>query len=93
MINYYHKVLLILVAGIVLLPMLLLVLISTCDFLNPADGNLWHLIVRRVAVTMIVVWFFNLMLLILSLAMKELLIGHFCFVAEDELSLDESLQV
>ncbi|MCL2119047.1 MAG: hypothetical protein FWH27_11535 [Planctomycetaceae bacterium] len=93
MINYYHKTLLTLVACIVLLPMALLVLVSTCDFTVAVDGDLWHTIVKRAAVTIIVLWFFNLMLLILTVAMKELLIGHFCFAAEDErdLAKDSSL--
>lgn len=91
MINYYHKVLLTLVACVVLLPMLLLVLVSTCDFTIPADGDWWHAAVRRVAVATIVVWIFNLMLLILTLAMKELLIGHFCFVVDNDHDPIESL--
>ena len=88
MINYYHKTLLTLVACIVLLPMALLVLISTCDF-TVAGGELWHTFVRRAAVTLIVLWFFNLMLLILTVAMKELLIGHFCFAGDQD---QDSLQ-
>jgi len=83
MIQYYHKMLLTLVACIVLLPMTLLVLISTCDF-TVAGDHLWLTIVRRVAVTIIVLWFFNLMFLILTVAMKELLIGHFCFAVDDD---------
>ncbi len=82
MINYYHKTLLTLVACIVLLPMALLVLVSTCDFTVVGD-NLWHMIVRRAAVAIIVLWFFNLMLLILTVAMKELLIGHYCFAVDE----------
>ncbi|MCL2623124.1 MAG: hypothetical protein FWD31_05585 [Planctomycetaceae bacterium] len=78
MINYYHKTLLTLVACILLLPMVLLVFISTCDFTVADSDSLWHTIVRRTAVTIIVLWFFNLMLLILTVATKELLIGHFC---------------
>jgi hypothetical protein len=84
MIHYYHKTLLTLVACIVLLPMVLLVLVSTCDFTVTDDGSLWHTLVRRAVVTIIVLWFFNLMLLILTVAMKELLIGHFCFVVDEE---------
>jgi hypothetical protein len=84
MINYYHKTLQTLVACIVLLPMALLVLVSTCDFTVVGDGNLWSTIVRRAAVTIIVLWFFNLMLLILTVALKELLIGHFCFAVDEE---------
>ena len=83
MIRYYHRTLLTLVACIVLLPMALLVLVSTCDFTVAGDSNLWHTFVRRAAVTIIVLWFFNLMLLILTVAMKELLIGHFCFAVDD----------
>ena len=84
MIHYYHKTLLTLVACIVLLPMALLVLVSTCDFTVAGDGHLWYTIVRRAAVTIIVLWFFNLMFLILTVAMKELLTGHFCFAVNDE---------
>jgi len=84
MIQYYHRVLLTLVACIVLLPMTLLVLISTCDFTVTGDGSLWLTIVRRAAVTIIVLWFFNLMFLILTVAMKELLTGHFCFAVDDD---------
>ena len=84
MINYYHKTLLTLVACIVLLPMALLVLVATGDFTIVEDGSLWHTIVRRATVVIIVLWFFNLMLLILTLAMKELVIGHFCFAVDDE---------
>jgi len=82
MIHYYHKTLLTLVACIVLLPMALLVFVSTCDF-TVAGDDLWHTIVRRAAVTLIVLWLFNLMLLMLTVAMKELLIGHFCFEADE----------
>jgi len=84
MIQYYHKTLLTLVACIVLLPMALLVIVSTCDFTVAGDGDLWHTIVRRAAVTIIVLWFFNLMLLVLTVAMKELLIGHFCFSVDED---------
>ena len=91
MINYYHKLLLALVACIVLLPMLLLVTMSTCDFTIPADGDWLHMVVRRTAVAMIAVWFFVLMLLILTLAMKELLISHFCFVVDTDYDPLESL--
>ena len=84
MIQYYHRTLLTLVACIVLLPMALLVLISTCDFTVAGDGHLWLAIVRRAAVTIIVLWFFNLMFLILTVAMKELLTGHFCFAVDDD---------
>ena len=84
MIQYYHKTLLTLVACIVLLPMTLLVLISTCDFTVTGEGHLWLTIVRRAAVTIIVLWFFNLMFLILTVAMKELLTGHFCFAVDDD---------
>ena len=89
MINYYHKTLLTLVACIVLLPMALLVLISTCDFTMAGVGDLWHTFVRRAAVTIIVLWFFNLMLLILTVAMKELLIGHFCYAVDKDNDLAE----
>ena len=93
MINYYHKLLLTLVACIVLLPMLLLVTTSTCDFTVPSDGNWLHMVVRRTSVAMIAAWFFVLMLLILTLAMKELLIGHFCFVVDNDYDPLESLSV
>ena len=84
MIQYYHRMLLTLVACIVLLPMTLLVLVSTCDFTVAGDSHLWLTIVRRAAVAIIVLWFFNLMFLILTVAMKELLIGHFCFAVDDD---------
>ena len=83
MIHYYHKTLLTLVACILLLPMALLVLISTGDF-TVTNGGLWFMFVRRAAVTLIVLWFFNLMLLILTVAMKELVIGHFCFAVDTD---------
>ena len=83
MINYYHKALLTLVACIVLLPMVLLVLVSTCDFTGANDNNLWHIFVRRSAVTIVVLWLSNLMMLILTVTMKELLLGHFCFAVNE----------
>ncbi|MDR1491997.1 MAG: hypothetical protein LBT05_04670 [Planctomycetaceae bacterium] len=85
MLNYYHKALLTQVASIVLLPMILLVLIATCDFttIQTHEGG-WLMFVRRASAALIVLWFFDIMLLVLTLAMKELVLGHFCYAINEE---------
>ncbi|MDR1385567.1 MAG: hypothetical protein LBJ67_17220 [Planctomycetaceae bacterium] len=85
MLTYYHKSLLTQVASIVLLPMILLVLIATCDFttIEINEGG-WRMFVRRASAVLIVLWFFDIMLLVLTLAMKELVLGHFCYAMNEE---------
>jgi hypothetical protein len=85
MLNYYYKALLTQVASIVLLPMILLVLIATCDFttIEINEGG-WLMFVRRTSAVLIVLWFFDIMLLVLTLAMKELVLGYFCYAMNEE---------